>query len=341
MYVHQFYLTLPSDSSMLLYPDNTLSTYRTHLNPPVEFDHREWEVGVAALSFPTEWYNLVDQQNRMSLTIQPLPNSPPGTAVECTGTIQGGTTCDHKHHPNGLPAEVESQPPSDNYVTVEHLLKVLNKSLHGLWKSQEIKDHIYQTPFRRDPNNKNLTAAENIAETDYQMRTKLGKKAEERGPFLSFKQDPQSKKVSLSFDHLEAVHFLRLLPTIKFKIEGPLVTMLGWNGEIQEFSLDQLARKRDGAKIEAPNQPSVQMSNDVFYLYSDIVEPQRIGDIVAPIVDVFPSHSGYHRPSTIHYVPLKYDRMTTVGVYIRTGMGYAVPFVHGKVVVKLHFRRKP
>ena len=339
--MNDFYLTLPSDSSMDLYPDNTLSTFRTHLNPTISFKHEEWEMGVASLSFPTEWYNLVGTDNKMSLKIQAWPNSPPMTTLECVGKIgESEMNCEMVRDVGGNSPEVETHLPTDNYITVEHLLKVMNVSLHELWKSSEVKDHIYRPPYRRDPDNKDLTAQEQSAEEEYQTRIKLGKAAEAKGPFASFKQDPRSKKVCFSFDHQEALNLMRMLPRISFQIEGPLVTMLGWNEKTKEIPLDQLGRQKLETKIEAPNQPQLQMAMDVFYLYSDIVEPQRVGDIMAPIVDVFRSESGYHRPSTIHYVPLKYDRMTTVGVYIRTGMGHPVPFVHGKVVVKLHFRKK-
>lgn len=301
-----FYLTLPSDSSMDLYPDNTLSTFRTHLNPAVSLKHDEWEVGVASLSFPKEWYNLLNTKNVIRLKFQGWTANSMQTSDSCV---------------------VETHLPTDNYISVAHLLNVLNASLHELWNSKKVRDFIYSPPQAVDDS--------------YNTRVKLAKAAESKGPYTSFKQDPQSKKVSLVIEHLAAYSLMRMLPRITLEIEGVLVTVLGWDGEIQEFYLDQLARKKMNTTIDAPNQAQLQMAMDVFYLYSDIVEPQRVGNIVAPLLDVFPSRKGYHRPSRIHYVPLKYARMTTVDMYIRTGMGNPVPFVHGKVVVKLHFRKKP
>ncbi|ESO99311.1 hypothetical protein LOTGIDRAFT_113529 [Lottia gigantea] len=64
--------------------------------------------------------------------------------------------------------------------------------------------------------------------------------------------------------------------------------LVKWKDYPAKFQLDKLCRRniRD-AKITAPFQPAVDMAFDMFYLYSDIVEPQRVGDAVTPILDVF------------------------------------------------------
>ena len=340
--MNDFYLTLPSDSSMGMFPDNTLSTYRTYLNPPIQLNHQEWEVGVAALAFPTDWYNLTDKENKMRLKIFPWKIIPGMETIKCVSDqwLQP-PDCDTVPNNDEGSTEVETHMETNTYRNVEQLLNVLNVTMHGLWKCNEIQDVIYRKPTRQDPNNKQMTPFEKSEQMEYDNRLKLANKAKVR-PYASFKLDPLSKRIYLSFDTKEAVDFMRMLPVISFEIEGPMVGMLGWSGLKQKFRFDQLCRRKDDEdRITAPFQPSVDMSFDMFYLYSDIVEPQRVGDIVAPVLDVFHSQSGYFRPSTIHYVPLKYDRLTAIGVYIRTGQGRPVPFVRGKVVAKLHFRKKP
>ena len=52
-----FHLTLPSNSSMDAYPDNTLSSYTVKL--PEEIDLTgDWEVGLKEIHFPQSWYNV-------------------------------------------------------------------------------------------------------------------------------------------------------------------------------------------------------------------------------------------------------------------------------------------
>lgn len=54
---NQFYLHLPSDSSMCVYPDNTVAKYTTKLAKTIELDGI-WEVGLAEILYPTDYYNI-------------------------------------------------------------------------------------------------------------------------------------------------------------------------------------------------------------------------------------------------------------------------------------------
>jgi len=55
----RFYITLPSNSSMDYYPENTVAQYTTKLNNAMELDG-EWEVGLAEISFPFEMENVLE-----------------------------------------------------------------------------------------------------------------------------------------------------------------------------------------------------------------------------------------------------------------------------------------
>lgn len=52
-----FYVTLPSNSSMSYYPQNTLTHYHTKLPHALDLKG-EWEVGLAELLYPHTWYNV-------------------------------------------------------------------------------------------------------------------------------------------------------------------------------------------------------------------------------------------------------------------------------------------
>jgi len=54
---HQFYITLPSDSSMKYYPDNTVAKFVTKLPEPIKLEG-EYEVGLAEIIYPYTWYNI-------------------------------------------------------------------------------------------------------------------------------------------------------------------------------------------------------------------------------------------------------------------------------------------
>ena len=61
-----FYLTLPSNSSMNYYPNNTLANYVTNLPHSFNFPG-EWEVGPSEIQFPISWYNVTDRESHMFL----------------------------------------------------------------------------------------------------------------------------------------------------------------------------------------------------------------------------------------------------------------------------------
>ena len=63
-----FYLTLPSNSSMDFYPNNTLANYTTKL--PQLFDlNGEWEVGLSEIQYPISWYNVSKHEAKMFMKL--------------------------------------------------------------------------------------------------------------------------------------------------------------------------------------------------------------------------------------------------------------------------------
>ena len=50
-------LTLPSDSSLEYFPDNTLSHFRVHLSHELDFSG-PYEVGLTQLHYPRSWNNI-------------------------------------------------------------------------------------------------------------------------------------------------------------------------------------------------------------------------------------------------------------------------------------------
>ena len=52
-----FYLTLPSNASLDVFPDNKTTEYRVKLPQPIDLDGN-WEVGLYSISYPNTWYTL-------------------------------------------------------------------------------------------------------------------------------------------------------------------------------------------------------------------------------------------------------------------------------------------
>lgn len=95
--------------------------------------------------------------------------------------------------------------------------------------------------------------------------------------------------------------------------------------------------------IESPFVADALAAFSVFYVYCNLVEPQILADIQAPLLkivkvegkdgEVVRAH--YTRP---HYLPVIQRHFQTIEVILRLHSGELVPFERGRVILVLHFR---
>ena len=64
----EFYVTLPSNSSMQYFPDNKTSNFLTKL-PRTQQQDGEWEVGLAEIDYPHTWYNMHEGKNAVEIYV--------------------------------------------------------------------------------------------------------------------------------------------------------------------------------------------------------------------------------------------------------------------------------
>ena len=65
----EFYVTLPSNSSVQYFPDNKTSNFVTKLPRTLQLDG-EWEVGPPEIDYPHTWYNINDERILWKSTFQ-------------------------------------------------------------------------------------------------------------------------------------------------------------------------------------------------------------------------------------------------------------------------------
>ncbi|GFT08828.1 uncharacterized protein TNCV_663661 [Trichonephila clavipes] len=136
----------------------------------------------------------------------------------------------------------------------------------------------------------------------------------------------------------------RVRVTVKNKakviLEDGLAQVLGFNPckiESSDSSKEHM--------IESPFVADPWANYRVLLLYSDIVEPQIIGDVLAPLLRIVnvTGHDGeivcvkYDRP---HYLHVSRKQIDTLEIVIRSHTGELIPFERGRSYVKLHFRQK-
>ena len=62
----EFYVTLPSNSSMQYFPDKKTSNFVTKLSRTLQLDG-EWEVGLAEIDYPHTLYNIREGKNSVEI----------------------------------------------------------------------------------------------------------------------------------------------------------------------------------------------------------------------------------------------------------------------------------
>ena len=66
-----FYLTIPSNSSLHLYPNNTLTHFTTQLAKDIDLQG-QWEVGLSEIQYPHTWHNMSDNEGWINFENSPV-----------------------------------------------------------------------------------------------------------------------------------------------------------------------------------------------------------------------------------------------------------------------------
>lgn len=160
-------------------------------------------------------------------------------------------------------------------------------------------------------------------EANAQVRQAIGAKIGRR---FKFHFDPLLKKVSVNFDS-------RLISCIT--ISEHLKYMMG-------FASRQLSVHKERALYS----PDMRAGVDSLYIYSDLVEPQLIGNTMANLLRIVHVDNNPHGSSvekcffSEHYVPVLTSNLSSIHIQIRDDRGLLIPFENGKVVCKLKFRKR-
>lgn len=112
-------------------------------------------------------------------------------------------------------------------------------------------------------------------------------------------------------------------------------------GELLGFKRDTIIRGSMKSEFVA----DVWSNFAFFYVYTDLISPQIVGDTQAPLLRIVrvKGQDGetisqyYDRPQ---YLPLMRHSFQTIQVELRLNSGNFVPFERGKVIIVLHFRMR-
>jgi len=145
-------------------------------------------------------------------------------------------------------------------------------------------------------------------------------------------------KVKASVKRIEVSRVRKDDGVVEVRLSPELAKILGFN-HIQQ---DNIALVHHARYL-----PDLQISLPVhMYIYSVMVEPQLVGDTVAPLLRIINTNikgygaSSVHIFENPHYVPVQHKQFDQIIIDLRDSTGNPLPFQYGNVCVKLHFRRR-
>lgn len=120
--------------------------------------------------------------------------------------------------------------------------------------------------------------------------------------------------------------------SLRFK--APLAYMLGFehNGWISS-----------GGNPMGPYPCDIYGGQYSFYLYTNLVQLQHVGDYIVPLLRIVKKEGSYGDLITftydrLHYVPVNKQRIQDIQIELKTDLNTPVRFTYGKTICKLHFR---
>lgn len=265
----QFFVVLPSDSSMNYFPDNTVARYKTKLVHPICIEG-DYEVALTELIYPLNFHNFVPK-DKCSLHYPPTSMDISQIGMSCYNLVNWELQSGYFENVNKL---------------IDHLNKDLNKALKTLYKVNA-GDPSYFT-YKNERMNFLLTGMLDLGRED-------------------------------------VTHF---------------VNYLAEEAGMSKNLIDQLKI----GKNEPYVLPDPYSENRLMYVYSDIVRPNLVGDVQTPLLRVVALKGKrgemmsevFHNP---YYVPVARRGFDTIEININTELGEPMPFVDGKSVAVLHFRK--
>ena len=85
-----FFIVLPSNASMNLYPDNKISRFKVTLPSSLKLDMKKWEVGLSEIQFQHTWYNIRDGKNVIYKELKNVPHDKEIVTIRSKITISPG-----------------------------------------------------------------------------------------------------------------------------------------------------------------------------------------------------------------------------------------------------------
>src|SRR6185436_9798061 len=297
-----FYLTLPSNSSMNVYPTNTLTHYTTKLQAPISLTG-EWEVALEEISLPYTWHQLPTGAGRWTVERKIWPE---------LRFLGKGEHINRNY-------EV---PPGDYTITA--LVDHMNDLMTDDFEHREFA--IYDTSTDGSITYKKLEG-ELIPQIQYDSRANRVYCHVPVGFEIKFSQ---TLTAILGFDDNQLSHFVNT----QLIIHNDEELVVQYEDDPTDTYKVITADKRPDISagihhiyVYCDILESIAVGDTLAPLLRIVETKKHHGGVI---------HDIFNPP---RYLPVQKKNFGTIEIDIRTDFGAKVPFESGKVVCTLHFRR--
>ena len=324
-----FQITLPSNASSKLFPENRANSYRTKLYKTLDLGgggESDWEVALVDIAFPHNWANILES-TEIEMVLERIANGPPGSdggagGIEVTATSPMGMFTIPKGH----------------YSSVQQLGAIMNSLYQkGLLSSS--------TPSRAGKQEFFLEFTHDI----FTGRARLQYYGNARPPGIQIKFKTKSTY---------------LLSTILGFPFDPLAT-----GKQQINAITTVSSQPPSYTYTLPLESTKRCALEIIssiFVYSNLVRYQMVGDTEAPLLGIVPittsagarlgleANQQYYSFNPPYYIPVLKNQFDTIEIQLNTDWGAPFPFAsddaavgddtvdapNSKVFCRLDFRKR-
>lgn len=245
-----------------------------------------------------------------------------------------------KHFPNNTLAKYTVQLPQS-----------LNLS-HGRWEFG--LSEIQFTKSWYNVTKANLKITNNRVKTNIQLDDGYYKSPHQLIEHINDKIHKEASRRMISFNFNKVTRLCEInIPVnkeITIEFNKNLEQVLGYttdqfNKELKEKSSNYPTRGDFVNEVTIPGSFPVRLDS-IFNLmvYCDIAQSTTVGDVEAPLLRAVPVNKEHWinqctEFSNIQYLPIAQKNVRSISIYIYTDFGELVPFVYGRTVCTLNFRR--
>ena len=327
-----FYMTLPSDASLNVFPDNTLTEFKTHLPQPLSMMESEWEVALSEMVFPTLIESVGPNENYLDVLVPVYVTMDAIITPKDPSTYPKETEMKYRQHERFtielIKKHVSLDDPEFRHLISKTNLKTGHTFVGNIWRLK-FRSGFYTSP----------------AALIEEMRTGFSRAFQY---VIDGVEEPSHKNtIKLRYDSAQnrfVVEFKgRSIYTVPFCLRFP--SLLGYKLGFETTDMLEGMTKWIDVSHMPRYPPELNIGMSAIYVYSNIAECQIVGSQSLPLLRVVPFQMGqslnhqHWEPYHYNYVGLNKKYFDTIEIQLRDDMGRKVHFLGGKVIVKLHFRR--